>query len=929
MDSPASATRGRGRASARKRHTLPAIPSSHPNSAATHMTAAEPVDQQPSSTPAESVASSSLETPSPTASRGTRARASVAEGTMASPDDDSKGGRSLRKRARVDYTFVDHADEYMSDSSKTAQNLTRPLKRRRTESTFHNLEDLEVDFNDTRIKRRSSEQLPPPISAFRKRNYARKLATGSQPLHSDQQTEDVEVQDTIEVGGHQSEHSDGSALRRTSSNTSSGFSHEDSKPSHFIASFGSVLTPRSSRSHAGRNGLEGDRHQKEGDMSKVTRPDMGSNSHNNTDTTLHSSYKHLTPYIKGAFSDWPPSQFEMDPVCGSQSLPQDTIEETAEDQLDAAQSDSFKADMQEDTPMADHVPPGSTPLDASMETPAMSPFPADTRANSPTAGVAAPYSQPPRQTMYFRKTRDPSDFTSLFEDYKSLSPEEVWRRLEVVNCALNAWQDEYNELRKITDDEDNAVRYRQEEAAFEHRLKMLTSKDPKANPVRKDFGVRGVRADQPTSEIAYARYQDKLMAANYGFEYDDKDSKIGCQDPLEQKHGAGKGRLRDRPKQTAKAAEADDGVVVHGKRARKPPTLFDGSEVASRSSTPVPMQRRRRRTGQNLDENGEADLVAPAPTSSLIEQAPPKKKGKGGRPRKHPLPVPVPEATPAPAEDMQHQPDQVEEEKPTRKRRRRRPAAEMAEAQGGPTTNGSQHKLKNAESHGADAQLPEVPEGPIYTSSMQSADAADEPPRPPTSSSTATQSTVASNYQLREKRQKKFSVDPDEVSQEQPKPKRGRRPKNTQIEDFAATAPSIPVTSAPSIQQSPFEPHITPRPPKIKLKNYTAPVSAPPPVSMLAPNPFSVPSSSNSAPPHGSNGATNAITNGVAPGDVKDYHQMTKSEKMSHSMKARWASGSMSQAVAKRRATLATKKQAVKATEPGQPLETPQIMSQP
>ena len=43
---------------------------------------------------------------------------------------------------------------------------------------------------------------------------------------------------------------------------------------------------------------------------------------------------------------------------------------------------------------------------------------------------------------------------------------------------------------------------------------------------------------------------------------------------------------------------------------------------------------------------------------------------------------------------------------------------------------------------------------------------------------------------------------------------------------------------------------------------------------------------------------------------------------------ARWASGSMSQAVAKRRATLANKKQAVKAAEPGQPLDVTPLMTQ-
>ncbi|KAI0467142.1 hypothetical protein F4859DRAFT_277546 [Xylaria cf. heliscus] len=934
MDSPASSARGRGRASARKRHTLPTLPSSHTtNFTSTTMAAAEPVDlgQLPSSTPADSIASSSFETPSPTASRGTRARARVAEGAMPSSDDlDNKGGRSLRKRARVDYTF-DHADEYMSDSSKTPSS-TRPLKRRRTEATLNNMDDIELEYTGPHIKRRSSEQLLPPSSAFRRRNQARKSTLEPQTVISDQHMEDVEVQDTIEVGGHHSEQSDESTLRRTNSNTSSGFSNEDSKPPHMTVSFDSIPTPRTTHSNFVGIALDDDR-QNDVELPETIRTSLADDSKNIVDVSPQRSYERLTPYIKGAFSEWPLAHFEVEPVPGSQLLQQDVAEETADDQLDVTQLDSIKADVtQEDTPMTDPLVPDSTPVDGPMEeTPAMSPLPTYTRANSLTADVEIPYLQPPQIPISFKKTRDPAEFISLFENHKSLSPEELWRRLEVVNRALLAWQDEYNELRKITDDEDNAVRYRQEEAAFEHRLKMLTSKDPDANPIRKDFIVRGTRAKRPNPEIAYARHQDKLMAINYGFEYDDKDSKIGYQDPLEQKAGSGKGRLRDRPKQTAKAAEADDGVVVHGKRARKPPVLFDGSEVASRGSSPIPAQRRRRRAGHTLEENGDTNVAVPTPTNSFTEQAPPKKKGKGGRPRKHPLPAPIPEDTPAPVEELHQQPDQVGEEKPMRKRRRRRTAAEIAEEEGAHATNGfDQQALTKAGLRRTDSRLSEVPTGSFYTSSMQSANAVDES-RPPTSSSTATQSTVASNYRLREKRQRKFSINlDDEVHDEEPKPKRGRRPKKAQAENLAATTAPVPVPSPLSVQPPPVEPHPMPKPPpKIKLKNYTAPVSATPPVSVLATNPFSVPSSSNSTPPHGSNGPSNGGVNGADPADIKDYNQMTKSEKMSHSMKARWASGSMSQAVAKRRATLANKKQAVKAAEPGQPLEPASMITHP
>ncbi|KAK5634934.1 hypothetical protein RRF57_010646 [Xylaria bambusicola] len=938
MDSPASAARGRGRASARKRHALPAGPSSQPSS--NTITTVEQIDQQlPSSTPVDSLGSSSFsfETPSPTASRGTRARARVADGTMPSSDDlDNKGGRSLRKRARVDYTF-DHTEEYLSDNSKSTPSAARAIKRRRTDTAFHDF-DKEEEFNAAQIKRRSSEQLPPPASSLRRRNQLRKSTGEPQALIPDQHMEDVEVQDTIEVGGHQSEQSDESTLRRTTSNTSSSVSNDGSKPSHVITSSDIVSTPRKSRLGLAQVGFDhedgdGVKHHKAADTSRPNH------SENVVDESLHPPHTHLTPYIDGAFIEWPPAQAEAEPASVLPPLQQDVLEDAVDDQLDGAQADNIKADIAlEDTPMTDPLIPDSTPVDGAMdETPAMSPLP--TRANSPTADTELPYSQPPvRGPIAFKKTRDASEFIDLLEDFKSLPPEEIWTRLEVVNRALAAWQDEYNELRKITDDEDNAVRYRTDDAAFEHRVKMLTSKDPDANPIQKDFIIRGIRAERSHPEIAYARHQDKLMATNYFFDYDDRDAKIGFQDPLEQKPGSGKGRLRDRPKQTAKAAEADDGVVVHGKRVRKPPALFDGSEAASRGSTPIPTQRRRRRAGDTAEENSEVNPTVPASVTAPTEPLPPKKKGKGGRPRKHPLPIPVPEvpeATPAPAEQVQQQPEKVEkvdEEKPTRKRRRRRTIVGAGEEGEAPATNGVDQRTPiKTELRRTNSRLSEVPSGSFYTSSMQSNNTADES-RPPTSSSTATQSTVTSNnYQLREKRQKKFSLNPEEeVRDEEPKRKRVRRSKKTQVEDFAATPVPVPMPSPMPMQQPASETHPAPKPPtKIKLKNYNGSTSAPHPMPIPPSNPFSVPSSSSSTPPRNSNGTSSAAAaHGAEPADIKDYNQMTKSEKMSHSMKARWASGSMSQAVAKRRATLANKKQAVKAAEPGQQVEATPLMTQ-
>ncbi|KAI1328940.1 hypothetical protein F5Y16DRAFT_138624 [Xylariaceae sp. FL0255] len=923
MDSQMSAVRGRGRSSTRKRHTFHSF--SPPYTGPSMITAAgEPAEQLlASQTPSVNLATPSLSfnTPSPSAAKGTRNRARVTESGMSlSHDPDTKGGRSLRKRARVDYTF-DQAEEEVSDGTKATPAGARALKKRRTDLAYNELETDE-EFH-ARVKRRASEQPAPPASATRRRTQLRKTTLDPQPVISVQSTEDVEVQDTIEVGGHHSEMSDESTLRRTST----GSSNNDSKPSLLTASLDTFPTPPKPAAEPlveEENKQVDDEDQLEQTNSSKTALEEALAQLHDESEPLRTSYEHLTPYIDGVYVEYPSAQ--PDAEAEEPNLTQEEpAEEMAEGDIDGVPTGSFSADAgQEDTPATDSLQPELALPDGLMEdTPIVTPE-AETTANSPA--VEPDFPQPAlRKPIKFKKTRDASEFTSLFADYKSLSRDEKYERLAVVNRAMTAWQNEYNKLRELTDDEANAVRYRQEEAAFEHRFKMLTSKDPDANPIRKDFVVKGVRADKPDPEISYLRQQDKIMAANYFFDYDDRDSKIGNQDPLEQKAGPGKGRLRERPKQTLKAAEADDPNVVVGKRTRKAPALFDGTETVSRASTPAPpQQRRRRRVGQAAEENVEIVPSLPVPANPPVEQPTPRKKGKGGRPRKHPLPEPVPEQPPVPwtepavlPSDPPPPPEPVEEGRPTRKRRRRTEKAEAAEVPEVTEIPAPKRRRR------VNSNTGEIPPEVFPTSSLRSSvSREEEPPRPNTASSTATQSTVASvpnSYQLREKRQKKFTLEPEEEGlDEEPKPKRVRRSKKTQVEDFAPV-PEVSLKIEPPTMPSGLPATAIGKPTKIKIKNYKPPSAAapPPPTSAPAPNPFSgPPSSTHSTPPY--NGAPNGMTNGNDQADSeKDYSQMTKSEKMSHSMKARWASGSMSQAVAKRRVTLANKKQAVKEPDPG------------
>ncbi|KAI1082072.1 hypothetical protein F5B20DRAFT_46700 [Whalleya microplaca] len=923
MDSPASA-RGRGRSSARKRHTFPAPSSSQASFQKPYesIEQAQAQAQAPAGTPAANGTASSsftFETPSPSASRGTRVRMNPMDNANASPEDpNSKGGRSLRKRARVDYTFTQD-DEDESYGAKATPGNARAIKKRKTEPSFIENETDE-DF-DARVKRRASEQ--PQPSSVRRRNQARKTTVEPQTYVPDQQMEDVEVQDTIEVGGHHSEMSDESVLRRTSSGSSNSESRVpvlDASQSTLDASQSNSEVGQLDRKPLNQGTAIGDevkRQRREDDMMMDIKTDLA----DVIDPVEHNPYAYLTPYIEGARVSYPTIYTQPEPEPDPDAVQEDGAEEEAEVAVE--------------------------------ETPAGSPGAADTAANSPAAEPEPTFAQSAvRKQYYFKQAREASEFTDLLEDFKSLPQEEAYRRLDVVNRALVAWQKEFNELRKITDDEDNAVRYRHEEESFQHRKKMALSRDPNANPVRKDFVIKGIKAEKPDSRIAYARQQDKIMANAYMFEYDDKEAKIGEQDPIAQRGGVGKGRLRDRPRQTAKAAEADDANVVHGKRSRKPPAPFDGGEAPSRGSTPAPAQQKRRRGPQPAAEkNGEQNAAAPAavPEPPAVPETP-KKKGKGGRPRKHPLPPPpIPEEAPAPAPEPEPEakPEpSVEEAKPTRKRRRRAPAVKEDEEEAeAPMPNGTSPQAPRRRN----SRITEVPSGSFYSmSSMPSTNAAEES-RPPTSSSTATVETVASNsYQLREKRQKKFSLDDgDDAYAEEPKPKRVRRA-SKKVQNAAASAPTPVPAPVPPPPPPPMEPEAAPAPkPKpvqrIKLKLVSSHTPASAPASTPTSNPPSLPASSHSTPAHMSNGNSNGFSNGNGNGNGngmgngvaepltdgeaaldpnKDYNSMTKSEKMSYSMKARWASGSMGNAVAKRRATLAAKKQAVKTTTPEQ---TPEV----
>ncbi|KAI4869708.1 hypothetical protein F4820DRAFT_443785 [Hypoxylon rubiginosum] len=999
MDSSTSA-RGRGR----KRHTLPiTLP----------YNSSEVTEQPSTETPSANMATRSFtfDTPSPSASRETRMRTRHIDGANASPEDPtSKGGRSLRKRPRVDYTF-DNVEETDNHGAKATPTTTRAIKRRKPDFPTDN--DTAEDV-DSRTKRRASEQ--PQSSSTRRRNYMRKSTAEPQTYVPELQMDDVEVQDTIEVGGHHSSESDESILRRASSGSSNNDSRVPLNNTSLSTSLDMLRTSQrmdylqtNQRSTLGaiqadhlhdlQQDVEDEDIEDEDDEEDEAE-DVDDGPVNRVSLT---HLDHLTPYIRGSYIYYPElyddepeadadvnSEADSDTTHEADAAASPEVGPDADDtadqglKLDIANEDA----TQQDTVAKDVATGYPTAITDDKANGSFGDTPAETAANTPSAAAEPTNTQNAvKNQFHFNQLRPASEFLDLFSDIKSLPIEELYYRTEVANRCLVAWQEEFNELRKLTDDHDNSIRYQREEEAFERRVQAAVEKDPTANPERaKDFVVKGIRAEKEyTYDQAYTRQQDRIMANAYGFEYKPDAKLVGEQDPSEQREDlyGRNGRLR-RGKKTPKAAEAEDSA--QGKRPRKAAEKSNGGGAANRDSSPVPSQRRGRRTAQTQENT---DLNSNQQKPEPVEQEPPKKKGRGGRPRKNPLPEPViptpaaePEPNVEPEPQLEAEPkskpkarskaqaksqaksgpkatrkseveplsdgkpeleqksspkrgaEQMEEQKqPARKRRRQTPAASTL------ATTTATEDVHDGVANGTESRAIAKPSPrrknsrkvenlPGSFNSAYSATSVDqgEETRPLTASSTATVATVAStsNYSLREKRQRKFTNDVDDDFIEEPKPKRARAApkKQTRIKNVTAA-------SEPAPAQQP-EPKVVPVPKVSKIIKLKVPSSASTSRGHSV-VPSANPANPVPAPTTGSNvtGNTNGyvVSNGAvdhgAPADgaeaPKDYSAMTKSEKMSASMKARWNSGSMNGAVQKRRATLAAKKQSAKVPAPTTP----------
>lgn len=575
-------------------------------------------------------------------------------------------------------------------------------------------------------------------------------------------------------------------------------------------------------------------------------------------------YSHLTPYVD-AHDMYPETRDDSGaptPLETPTLQPTDAAGEPAEDVGSVAPEK--ERGSEEPTPGLDGEMGSNAPTPAALSdapTPgANSAVPS--RANSPEPVIEPMRKPKSRKQHAFPRIRSPSDFTKILDDAKHLSDENLHNILLQGFEALQAYQDEWEAQRLITEDEDNAVRRRAHDQAHTAReARDLAKSNGTITVEKRDFEVKGIRADRGKRNMhdnpranpeAYHRYQDQVAANAYGYEWDPRVSMIGKQDPDAQRNGLQNTRLRNRPKPSLRAAEAvgvaddqPDGVVT-GKRTRKPRVLSGDSNEPSRAPTPEPepfkpKRRRRKRNAEGElvwsddDERNQPSQQQQVPEPHSDE--PPKKK-RGPKPKAvreaearaaaeaealaAEMAAPrevghanIVQSTPQPT---QNQAD--DGQTPSTRKRRRGPGALEVQPHDIPTASIEDVQPEASSAHPAEEGEPATkrrrggrkPKGEIPASTFYSASSVPtnegtntpEAARPSTASSTTSEHTVGSSYSLRARPKRNYAeiADPlPDVVAARPT----RRTRKTKNVDEPTSYPSNPAT-APNADR----PHPTP-----------------------------------------------------------------------------------------------------------------------
>ncbi|KAF4124983.1 hypothetical protein GMORB2_3822 [Geosmithia morbida] len=636
-------------------------------------------------------------------------------------------------------------------------------------------------------------------------------------------------------------------------------------------------------------------------------------------------WSHLTPYIDGEYTVYPERKTDEDDASEDQSPEEQESGKEATD-ADAPADDNddgVDAPVTEAPTPALNTPTRGSPVPEAVETVLNSPAPAGEEPEE--ADVSDAQDDMERKKYYrYRKLRDPDEFVTAIENYEDMTTSELYDALQAINLSLVGWQDEWIELGKIVDDYENATRRRIADAKYETRTRNLHQHG--INYEEPDFVVRGYKAKErePMSETRYLQRQDRIMAATYGFEYDPHPSKIGRQNPEMQQAGVTtRGRaLRNQPRQTVKATESDPNVV--GKRQRKPVQPYDmaATHDNSRASSPVGRGARRRKTA-NQDSTNNDDVQASFASSfndnhSDGEATGPGRRRRAGRPR----------ASRGTGDDYLPSSNQAnaQEETPRSSGRRGRPRASAKyDDQWSSSLDAEpkqQQQQQQQQQQGRHLLTLKLPKGQKFSQPSSITDNGDS--RPSTASSDSTTETVESSYSLRPKRQKRFRDEPEDspAPAVQPPPrKRNRRAgpaagdgdevMKTGAPTPATATPKAAATAAATTTTTATSATATTTPTAATQKSGGAGSAS---ASSRKGHKIKIMRASAGPPAPQEPSRNNTPSSQLAPegGDepTKDYKAMTKSEKMSASMKNRWANGNMAGAVEKRKATLAAKKAA-------------------
>ncbi|KND91140.1 hypothetical protein TOPH_04228 [Tolypocladium ophioglossoides CBS 100239] len=594
---------------------------------------------------------------------------------------------------------------------------------------------------------------------------------------------------------------------------------------------------------------------------------------------LDGRWAHLSPYIYGEYEVYPDRALAF-------HAEEDGAEEAAEDQ-DANDTDPMGEydeygddDDQGDAPEAEEPTPAvGTPTlgyavpDAMESTTVNSPA-APGGGNGEAEGGDSQELRERERHFNLPKLRRPEDYIAALENYQQMSEEELLEALNVVSVAMRDWQKEYLHHCRIVDEYETGYRPRWGQLNY---LETIRTRPWKSHELP-DFVPKGIATVKTNEQKRMTKHnkdkvlEDWVKLISWNYKNPSKEGLSG--QVLVDQETTGvmtRGRsLRNQPKQTTKATETEE--VVTTKRTRKPVQRLDpAAEEASRSATPVATKGGKKRKNARAADDDFGYRAEASPDGEDVE--PPKAK----RQRRTKAAAARASNTPEPSTDQT--------------------AVILSHGRARKTIRQASYRAGQTLEEDAQAESPKpkrkrhlltlkIPKGAKNFSEPSSAITDNGDSRPSTSSSDSTTHTAESSYSFRPKRQKRFRDEPEdaELADQAPPRKRGKRaaPQDSEANDFImGEAYSL----APGATLPPPNRKTT----KIKVVQKSA-------------------ESRNGTP-------ASQATLGEGDERPKDYKSMTKSEKMSASMKSRWANGNMAGAVEKRKATLAAKKAAQAAAD--------------